>query len=155
MAVRPIPEGYSSVTPYLIIRDAARAIDYYKLAFNATEIMRFDGPGGTVAHAELQIGNSRLMLGDESPQMGHKSPQTLGGSSVGLMIYVKDSDAMFTRALNAGGEEARPMENQFYGDRSGTLNDPFGHQWTIATHVEDVSEAEMKRRMEAAMSAAE
>ena len=155
MAVRPIPEGYSSVTPYLIVGGAARAIDYYKLAFNATEIMRFEGPGGSIAHAELQIGNSRIMLGDESPQMGHKSPQTLGGSSVGLMIYVPDADAVFKRALNAGGEEVRPLQDQFYGDRSGTLNDPFGHQWTIATHVEDVPEEEMKRRMEAAMSAAE
>jgi PhnB protein len=95
------------------------------------------------------------MLGDESPQMGHKSPQTLGGSSVGLMIYVKDVDPVFKRAINAGGEEVRPLQNQFYGDRSGTLNDPFGHQWTIATHVEDVAPDEMKRRMEAAMSTTE
>ena len=153
MPVRPIPEGYSSVTPYLIVSGAARAIDYYKLAFDATEIMRFEGPGGTIAHAELQIGDSRIMLGDESPQMGHKSPQTLGGSSVGLMIYVKDVDPVFERAVNAGGEEVRPLQNQFYGDRSGTLNDPFGHQWTIATHVEDVAQDEMKRRMEAATSA--
>ena len=155
MAVRPIPKGYSSVTPYLIVSGAVRAIDYYKLAFDATEIMRFEGPGGTLAHAELQIGNSRIMLADEAPQMGHKSPQTLGGSSVGLMIYVPDVDTVFKRALNAGGEEVRALQNQFYGDRSGTLNDPFGHQWTVATHVEDVSEEEMKRRMEAAVSAAE
>src|SRR5688500_3972359 len=110
MAVRPIPEGYSSVTPYLIVGGAARAIDYYKLAFDATEIMRFEGPGGTIAHAELQIGNSRIMLGDESPQMGHKGPQTLGGSSVGLMIYVPDADAVYKRALNRSEEHTSELQ---------------------------------------------
>jgi len=153
MAVRPIPEGYSSVTPYLIVSSAARAIDYYKLAFGATELMRFEGPGGTIAHAELQIGNARIMLADESPQMGHKSPESLGGSGTGLMLYVEDVDTVFQRAVDAGAEVTRPLQNQFYGDRSGNLTDPFGHLWTIATHVEDVSEEEMRRRMAAAMSA--
>ena len=153
MAVRPIPEGYSSVTPYLIVSSAARAIDYYKLAFGATELMRFEGPGGTIAHAELQIGNARIMLADESPQTGHKSPESLGGSGTGLMLYVEDVDTVFTRAVNAGAEVTRPLQNQFYGDRSGNLTDPFGHMWTLATHVEDVSEEEMQRRMAASMSA--
>jgi PhnB protein len=153
MAVRPIPEGYSSVTPYLIVSSAARAIDYYKLAFGATELMRFEGPGGTIAHAELQIGNARIMLGDESPQMGHKSPESLGGSGTGLMLYVEDVDTVFTRAVDAGAEVTRPLQNQFYGDRSGNLTDPFGHTWTIATHVEDVSEEEMRRRMAASVGA--
>ena len=153
MAVRPIPEGYSSVTPYLIVSSAARAIDYYKLAFGATELMRFEGPGGMIAHAELQIGNARIMLGDGAPQMGHKSPESLGGSGTGLMLYVEDVDTVFTRAVNAGAEVTRPLQNQFYGDRSGNLTDPFGHRWTIATHVEDVSEEEMRRWMAAATSA--
>ena len=150
MAVRPIPEGYSSITPYLIITDAARALDYYALAFGARELMRFDGPDGKIMHAEMQIGNSRIMLADESPQMGHKSPQTLGGTGTGLMLYVDKVDEVFTRALDAGASVMKPVENQFYGDRSGSLTDPFGHVWTISTHVEDVSEEEMQRRMEAA-----
>ena len=153
MAVRSIPEGYSSVTPYLIVSSAARAIDYYTLAFGATELMRFEGPGGTIAHAELQIGNARIMLGDESPQMGHKSPQSIGGSGTGLMLYVEDVDTVFQRAVDAGAEVTRPLQNQFYGDRSGNVTDPFGHTWTIATHVEDVSPEEMQRRMAAAMGA--
>jgi PhnB protein len=149
MAVRPIPEGYSSVTPYLIIRDAARAIDYYKMAFDAQELFRFGGPDGKIAHAEIQIGDSRIMLADESPEMGHKSPQTLGGSPVGVMLYVENADDTFERAISGGATASRPVQNQFYGDRSGNLVDPFGHMWTIATHVEDVSEEEMQRRMEA------
>lgn len=152
MAVRPVPEGYSTLTPYLTVSGAARAIDFYKIAFDATEVMRMDGPGGSIVHAELQIGNSRIMLTDESPQMGNKSPQSLGGSPMGLMLYVDDVDSVFTRAVTAGGTITRPLQNQFYGDRSGTITDPFGHLWTIGTHVEDVSEEEMKRRMATAMS---
>ena len=153
MAVKPIPDGYSTVTPYLIVKGAANAIDYYKMAFDAQEIMRMPGPNGTIAHAEIQIGNARLMLADESPQMGHKSPQTIGGSGTGLMLYVKDVDDTFQRAVSGGGKVVRPVQDQFYGDRSGNLTDPFGHQWTIATHVEDVAPQEMQRRMEAAMKA--
>ena len=153
MAVQRIPEGYSSVTPYLIVSGAARAIDYYKMAFGATELMRFGGPDGKIAHAELQIGDSRIMLADESPEMGHKSPSTLGGTPAGLMLYVDDVDDTFTRAVTAGGSSVKAVANQFYGDRSGMLTDPFGHQWTIATHVEDVEPDEMQRRMEAAAKA--
>ena len=150
MAVRPIPEGYSSVTAYLIVRGAAKALDYYKSVFDATELMRFDGPEGKIAHAEMQIGDSKLMLADESPEMGHKSPQSLGGSGVGMMLYVEKVDDVFQRAITAGGTVKQAVKDQFYGDRTGTLVDPFGHIWTIATHVEDVSPEEMERRMEAA-----
>jgi PhnB protein len=134
MAVRPIPEGYHTVTPYLTVKGAAEAIDFYKKAFGATELMRFDGPGGKVMHAELKIGDSPVMLGDEAPEMGALGPHSRGGSSVGLLIYVEDVDARFARAIAAGAKEVRPVKDQFYGDRSGTLTDPFGHQWTIATH---------------------
>ena len=154
MGVKPIPDGYSSVTPYLIVTGAASALDYYKMAFDAQEIMRMPGPNGKIVHAEIQIGSSRVMLADESPEMGHKSPQTLGGSGTGLMLYVTDVDDTFQRAVSGGGKVVRDVQNQFYGDRSGTLTDPFGHSWTIATHVEDVAEDEMKRRMDEAMKAA-
>jgi PhnB protein len=153
MAVKPIPDGYTSVTPYLIVSGAAKALNYYKKAFGASELMRLDGPNGTIAHAEMQIGNARLMLADEAPEMGHKSPQSIGGSGTGLMLYVDHVDATFERAIAGGGKVMKPVENQFYGDRSGSLTDPFGHTWTIATHVEDVSEEEMQRRMEAASRA--
>ena len=143
--VKPIPEGYHSMTPYLIIKGAAKAIDYYKKAFGATEIMRMAAPDGTVGHAELKIGDSIFMMGEEMPQMGYRSPQ--GSSPVGLMVYVDDVDRVFQQAIAAGGRVAKDVKDQFYGDRSGTLYDPFGHMWTIATHVEDVSEEEMKRRM--------
>lgn len=148
---KPIPEGYHSVTPYLIVKGAARALEFYKKAFNATELFRMEGPGGTVGHAEFQIGNSRMMLADEFPDMGARSPETIGGSPVGLCIYTEDVDALFKQALAAGGKQERPVVDQFYGDRSGTLRDPFGHQWTLATHKEDVSPEEMKRRMDKAM----
>jgi|SRR5688572_14342920 PhnB protein len=151
MGVKPIPDGYSSVTPYLIVSGAAQALDYYKMAFDAQEVMRMPSPDGKIMHAELQIGSARIMLADEVPQMGHKSPQTLGGSGVGLMLYVTDVDDTFQRAVSGGATVIRPVINQFYGDRSGTITDPFGHQWTIATHVEDVAEDEMKRRAEEAM----
>jgi PhnB protein len=149
--VKPIPEGYHSVTPYLIVKGAARALEFYKKAFNATELVRMEGPGGTIGHAEFQIGNSRIMMADEFPDMGARSPETIGGSPVGLCIYTEDVDALFKQALAAGGKQERPVVDQFYGDRSGTLRDPFGHQWTVATHKEDVSPEEMERRMAKAM----
>lgn len=148
MAVKPIPDGYSSVTPYLIVKGAGRALDYYRMAFGAEELMRFNAPDGTIMHAEMQIGNARVMLADEMPD--HKSPQSLGGSGGGLMLYVDDVDATFARAVAGGARSMKPVEDQFYGDRSGSLIDPFGHVWTVATHVEDVSEDEMQRRMDAA-----
>jgi PhnB protein len=147
--VQAIPTGYAGVTPYLIIRDAARALDFYKKAFGATELMRFPAPGGKIGHAEMKIGEGIVMLADESPEMGHKSPQTLGGTAITLMFYVSDVDAQFAKAVAAGGAVKQPLKNQFYGDRSGTITDPFGHIWTIASHVEDVSPEEMKRRMAA------
>jgi len=147
MAVQPIPDGYHSVTPYLIVKGAAKAIDYYKKAFGATEIMRFPGPNDTVMHAEIQIGDSRIMLADESRD--YKAPQVGSGSPVSLMIYVPDVDKVFNQAVSAGAKSARPVEDQFYGDRLGTLVDPFGHVWSVATHKEDVSEQEMQRRMAA------
>jgi PhnB protein len=147
--VQPVPTGYAGVTPYLIIRGAARALDFYKKAFGATELMRFPAPGGKIGHAEMKIGDGVVMLADESPEMGHNSPQALGGTPITLMFYVADVDAQFAKALAAGGVVKQPLKDQFYGDRSGTITDPFGHIWTIATHVEDVSAEEMQRRMAA------
>lgn len=146
MAVRPIPEGYHTVTPYLYLRNAAAALDFYKKAFGAKEVVRLPGPGGKIMHAEIQIGNSMIMMADEHPEIGAKSPDTLGGASCGLALYVEDADALFKQALAAGAKEQRPMKDQFYGDRSGTVTDPFGHTWTIGTHKEDVSPEEMNRR---------
>jgi PhnB protein len=146
MAVKSIPDGYHSVTPYLIMRDAAKAIDFYKDVFGATELVRMDAPGGKVGHAEVRIGDSIVMLADENPKVGAEGPELLGGSPVHLMLYVDDCDSVFKRALAAGSAEVQPLKNQFYGDRSGTLTDPFGHQWTIATHTEDVAPDEMERR---------
>jgi PhnB protein len=151
MAVKKIPEGYHSITPYLIIKGATAAIDYYKKVFGATERMRMDGPGGTIGHAELVIGDSTVMLADEYPDMGHRSPKTLGGTPVSLVLYIEDVDTVFKRAVDAGAKSVRPVENQFYGDRMGTLEDPFGHMWSIATHVEDVAPEEMQRRAEQMM----
>ena len=146
MAPRPIPEGYHSVTPYLIVTGAASAIEFYKHAFGAKEVMRIPHPDGRVGHAELQIGDSRIMLADEFPEIGARSPMSLGGTPVGIQLYVDDVDAVTARALAAGAKMLRPLKDQFYGDRSGTLNDPFGHQWTISTHKEDISPEEMQRR---------
>ena len=151
---KPIPDGYHSVTPYLIIKGAAEAIEYYKRAFGATELFRFPAPEGKVGHAEIRIGDSPIMLADEFPEMGYKSPQSLGGSPVSIMIYVEDVDTMFNQAVAAGGKVQRPVKDQFYGDRSGTLEDPFGHVWHLATHKEDVSPEEMERRAKAASAAA-
>src|SRR6516225_678522 len=144
MAVRPIPDGYHTVTPYLIVHDAAGALDFYKKAFGATELMRFPMPGGKIGHAEIRIGDSLVMLADEHPEMGALGPRSLGGSAVGLAVYVEDVDARFQQAVNAGGKVERPVTDQFYGDRSGTLEDPFGHKWTLATHKEDVTLEEMQ-----------
>jgi PhnB protein len=146
MAVKPIPDGYHSVTPYLIVNAGQRALDYYTQAFGASELFRMDAPGGKIGHAELQIGDSRVMLSDENPAWGAKAPTAGVSPPVQLMIYVADVDATFKRALAAGAKETQPIKNQFYGDRSGTLTDPFGHVWTIATHVEDVPADEMQRR---------
>jgi PhnB protein len=154
MAVKAIPDGYHSVTPYLIISGATEAIAFYQKAFGATELMRIDAPGGKVGHAEIKIGDSPIMLADEFPEMGYKSPQTLGGSPVSIMIYVDDVDTVFKQAIAAGGNEQRPVKDQFYGDRSGTLEDPFGHVWHVATHKEDVTPEEMERRASAHAAAA-
>lgn len=154
MAVKPIPDGYHSVTPYLIVRGGVRALDFYKTAFGATELVRLDAPGGLIGHAEVKIGDSPVMLSDENPQWGAKSPESFGGSPVHLMIYVDDCDSVFKQAISAGAKETRPLKDQFYGDRSGTLTDPFGHSWTIATHKEDVAPDELKRRMSAEMQSA-
>jgi len=147
---KPIPDGYHTVTPYLIIRGAAAAIDYYKKAFGAEELFRFPTPDGKVGHAELKIGNSPIMLADESPAMGYKSPQTLGGSPTSIMLYVENVDSVFDRAIKAGGVVKDAVQDKFYGDRSGTFTDPFGHVWHIATHKEDVSMEEMERRLKSA-----
>ena len=146
--VKPIPDGYHTVTPYLIIKGASDAIEYYKKAFGATELFRMDHEG-KVGHAEIKIGDSPIMLADESPQLGYKSPTTLGGSPVSIMIYVDDVDNTFKQAIAAGGKSEKPVQDQFYGDRSGTLKDPFGHVWHVATHKEDVSPEEMEKRMAA------
>lgn len=144
MAVKPIPEGYHSVTPYLSINGAAKAIDYYERAFGAKELFRFPMPDGSIAHAEIQIGDTRISLADDNPEGGLLSPQ--GSSPVGLLLYVEDVDSVFARAVEAGATVKRPLEDQFYGDRSGTLQDPFGHVWFLATHIEDVPEDELERR---------
>ncbi len=147
--VKPIPDGYHSVTPHLIIKDAAAAIEFYKKAFGATELFRMDQPNGKVAHAEIKIGDSPIMIADEYPDLGYRSPATLGGTPVSIMIYVDDVDTIFEQALAAGGEQQKAVQDQFYGDRSGTLKDPFGHIWHVATHVEDVTPEEMDKRARA------
>ncbi|MBL8799639.1 MAG: VOC family protein [Planctomycetia bacterium] len=149
MAVKPVPEGYHTVTPYLIVHDAARALAYYRQAFNAQELMRMDSPGGKIGHAEIKIGDSPIMLADEHPEMGYRAPKVLGGTPVSICLYVDDVDALFQQAVAAGGTVQRPVQDQFYGDRSGTLTDPFGHVWTISTHKEDLTPEEMDRRMKA------
>lgn len=149
MTVKPIPDGYATVTPYLTVHDAAGAIAFYEQAFGATELMRLADPSGKLAHAEIKIGNSLIMLSDEFPEMGGRSAQELGGTPVSLMLYVEDVDTLFRQAIATGATEIRPVENQFYGDRAGTLSDPFGHVWTLATHVEDVSMEEINARFSA------
>ena len=144
--VKPIPDGYHTATPYLIINGASAAIDYYKKAFGAKEIFRMPQPDGKIGHAEIEIGNSRIMLADEVPEMGHKSPKSLGGSPISIMLYVENVDAVVDQAVAAGGKLLRPVADQFYGDRTGGVEDPFGHSWWVATHVEDVPEEELNKR---------
>ncbi len=148
--VKPIPEGYHTATPYLIIKDAASAIEFYKKAFGATELMRHADPSGKIMHAEIKIGNSPIMIGSEFPEMGVRSPQSLGGSPVGILLYVEDVDAVFSQAVAAGAKVERAVKDQFYGDRSGGVTDPFGHVWHIATHIEDVAPEELRKRAAAA-----
>src|ERR1043165_4201141 len=147
-SVKPIPEGYASAIPYLIIRGAAKAIDFYKSAVGATEVRRYPAPDGKIGHAELKIGNALFMLADEYPEMGHKAPQAVGGTAVSVMVYVENVDALARQAEKKGAKIRRPLADQFYGDRSCTLEDPFGHIWHFATHKEDVSLEEMQRRMQ-------
>lgn len=151
-----IPNDYNSVTPYLIVRNAAQAIDYYKKVFGATEMVRMPGPDGKIGHAELKIGNSRIMLADENPSMGagHVSAAAVGGSPVSLYVYLPDVDQVVQRATKEGAKILKPVQDQFYGDRNGFIQDPFGHLWGIATHVEDVSPKDMEERMKKMMSAA-
>jgi PhnB protein len=144
--IKPVPDGYHTATPYLFITNAAKAIEFYKEAFGATELARLATPDGKVGHAEIQIGDSRIMLTDEFPEWDTRSPQTIGGSAVSIMLYVEDVDAVVARAVASGAQLFKPVADQFYGDRSGSITDPFGHKWTIATHQEDISPEEMKKR---------
>ena len=150
--VKAIPDGYPRVTPYLSVDGAAAAIDFYTKVLGATERMRMPAPNNRVGHAELEIGDSLIMLADEYPEMGIRGPKAIGGSPVTISVYVEDVDAVFERALKEGATSVRPVENQFYGDRNGQFEDPFGHRWSVATHVEDVPSDEMTKRMEEAMA---
>jgi PhnB protein len=152
MVVKPIPDGYHSVTPYLVVQGGERALEFYKKAFGATELFRMPGPGGKIMHAEIKIGDSIIMLADEAPEMGVRSPRTVGGTPVTLHLYVENVDETFDRATKAGAQSLRPVEDRFYGDRSGQFEDPFGHRWDVSSHVEDVPPEEMAKRAEAAMS---
>jgi PhnB protein len=145
-AAKPIPEGYHSVTPYLVVRGAAQAIAFYERAFGAQELYRMQDAGGRVAHAEIRIGDSRIMLADEHPEVGAKGPQSIGGTPVSIHLYVEDVDETVERAAAAGARITRPVADQFYGDRLGVVTDPFGHVWSIGTHKEDVPEDELRRR---------
>ena len=147
MSVKHIPDGYHTAIPYLVVDGAAKALEFYTQAFGAKELMRMPGPDGKIGHAEIMVGDSHIMLADEHPEQGHRGPKSYGGSPVGIMLYVEDVDTMFRTALSLGATETRPVENQFYGDRMGSLTDPFGHNWMLATHFEDVSPEEMERRM--------
>jgi PhnB protein len=150
--VKPIPDSYPRVIPYLAVAGAGEAIDFYGKVLGTTERMRMPGPDGKIGHAELELGDSLIMLADEFPDMGHLGPKALGGTPVTISVYVEDVDDVFQRALNEGAKELRPVENQFYGDRSGQFEDPFGHRWSVATHVEDVPPQEMEKRVAEAMS---
>jgi PhnB protein len=141
-----IPEGHHTATPYLIVNGAARAIEFYRQAFGASVVMRIGAPGGKVGHAEVSIGDSRIMLADKFPEWDARGPQSIGGTPVGLALYFENCDAVFNRAVSLGAKVLKPMQDQFYGDRSGTIADPFGHKWTIATHKEDVSPEEVQKR---------
>ncbi|PTR16559.1 PhnB protein [Nitrosospira sp. Nsp2] len=150
MSIRPIPDGYHSITPYLMINGAAEAIEFYRRAFGAKELFKMDAPGGKIGHAEIEIGNSRIMMADdcggESP---FSNPQSAGGSPVGLHLYVEDVDAVFAQAVSEGATVIKSVKDQFYGDRTGALKDPFGHIWFLATHKEELSPDEIKQRAEA------
>src|SRR5579859_2363407 len=154
MPVQPIPEHYHTITPYLTVRDAARAIEFYKQAFGAKERGVMKGPDGKIMHAELQIGDSVVMLADEFPEFGSVSPESVGNSSTGLHIYVNNVDEAFARAVKAGAQTEMPVSDQFWGDRYGKLKDPFGHKWSMATHVRDMSQDEMKKGMDEAFAKA-
>ncbi|MBW3599715.1 MAG: VOC family protein [Planctomycetes bacterium] len=151
MTAKPVPDGYHTATPYIVVHDAAEAIEFYKRAFGAVELMRLADPSGKIGHAEIKIGDSPIMLADEFPEMDARGPRTIGGSPVSLLLYVEDVDAVFAEAIAAGAKEVRPVKDQFYGDRSGVLEDPSGHKWSIATHKEDLSPEEINRRYEEAM----
>jgi PhnB protein len=152
MAAKPIPEGYHTLTPYLTVEDTAKAIDFYKEAFGAEEIMRMQAPDGSIGHAEIQIGDSRVMLSDPFPQSSVRPPKERGGATASIFAYVEDCDALFDQATGAGAEVTAPLQDMFWGDRFGSLTDPFGHVWSIATHIEDVPEEEMAERAKAAMA---
>ncbi len=150
--VRPIPEGYHTVTPYLTVQNASRAIDFYTKALGAKELMRMDAPNGKIGHAELKIGDSIIMLADEMPGSGTRSPQSLGGTTGGIFLYVENVDSFYDKAVAAGAKADMKPQNMFWGDRFGRFTDPFGHSWSVATHVEDVAPQEMQKRMKEAMS---
>jgi PhnB protein len=145
--VKPLPDGYHSVTPYLFLRDAGKAIEFYKNVFSASEKMRMSGPSGRVMHAEIKIGDSTVMLADENPDMGVQGPQSIGGTATSVHVDIENVDGVVQKAVEAGAKLVRPVKDQFYSDRSGTLIDPFGHMWSVATHIEDVSPEEMRKRM--------
>ncbi len=149
--VSPIPRGYHTATPYLSVRNAAQALEFYKRAFGAEEVMRMNGPQGTVSHAEIKIGDSIVMIAEESASNGLRSPQSLGGSTVSIFLYLNDVDATFKQAVSAGAKSQQPLADMFWGDRYGRLTDPFGHSWSLATHIEDVAPEEMQRRAQEAM----
>jgi len=150
--VKPIPEGYRTVTPYLVVDNGASAVEFYRRAFGAKEIMRMEAPGGKIAHAELKIGDSMIMLADEMPGTGTRAPHSVGGTTGGIMLYLEDVDSVFKQAVSAGAKVEQPLADQFWGDRYGKVTDPFGHSWSLATHKEDVSQEEMARRSREAMA---
>lgn len=150
--VSGVPAGFSTVTPHLVVRDAAQALEFYKKAFGAVETVRMPGPGGKILHAEIKIGDSHLFLADEMPDWGSKSPLMLGGTGTTICLYVENADAVFNQAVASGAQVKMPLANQFWGDRYGKLMDPYGHEWAVATHLEDLTPAEMKKRQEAAMA---
>lgn len=149
---KPIPDNYRTVTPYLVVNDAKAAIDFYRRAFGAKEVTKMDGPGGKIAHAELKIGDSMIMLSDEMPGGVARAPRSLGGTTSGVFLYVDDVDSTFGKAVEAGGKVEAQLADMFWGDRYGRLTDPFGHSWSLATHKEDVAPQEMERRMREAQA---
>ena len=149
---RQIPEGFHTVTPYLVVRDAAGAIDFYKQAFGAEELFRLEGPPGKIGHAEIKIGDSIIMLADEMESGNCRSPQSLGGTAVNILLYVKDVDRVFNQAVSAGAEVAMPLDDMFWGDRYGQVTDPFGHSWALATHKEDIPPEELQKRAQMAFA---